>query len=116
LLSEKIYFGYDEARLTPAARAILEAKASALRANPHVRLIIGGHTDERGSDEYNLALGMRRAKAAQSYLVRLGVSGVRLQTESYGEERAAALGHDERSYAANRRAEFLVADTQMSRQ
>jgi peptidoglycan-associated lipoprotein len=107
VLGETIYFEYDRADIGPAARATLDAKAAVLRS-ADMRLTITGHADERGADEYNLALGMRRATAAQRYLLQAGVPVGRLSVVSYGEERPASPGHDERAYAANRRAEFVV--------
>jgi len=88
--------------------ANLDRKAAILGANPAVRLRISGHADERGSDEYNLALGMRRAAAAKRYLENKGVEGARIEVISYGEERPLATGTDESSYANNRRDEFDV--------
>jgi peptidoglycan-associated lipoprotein len=114
LLNEAVYFGYDQAALSGAARASLDAKAAALRSHPDVRLVINGHADERGSDEYNLALGMRRARAAQRYLAQSGISSSRLEVVSYGEERPAVPGHDERAFAANRRDEFVISAATIS--
>jgi peptidoglycan-associated lipoprotein len=108
VLGEKIRFSYDQAELDAAARATLDAKAAALRADPSIHLRIAGHADERGSDEYNFALGMRRATNAQRYLIGLGVPASRLDVVSYGEERPADAGHDENAWAANRRDEFEV--------
>lgn len=115
-LAETIFFSYDQAALNSAARTRLDAKAAVLRANPNMRLVITGHADERGSDEYNLALGMRRATATRQYLVQSGITSARLEAVSYGEERPADRGHDERAYAANRRAEFIVGGSQFSQQ
>jgi len=114
VLAETIHFGYDEASLSGAARASLDVKAAALRTHPDVRVVINGHADERGSDEYNLALGMRRATSAQRYLGQLGIASSRLEVVSYGEERPAVDGHDERAFAANRRAEFVVSGATVS--
>jgi peptidoglycan-associated lipoprotein len=116
VIAEPVYFEFDQARLTPSAKATLEAKAAILRRDGLIRVAISGHADERGSDEYNLALGMRRATAVQQYLRQLGIAGDRLETASYGEERPAVRGHDERAYAANRRAEFASGQLQMSSQ
>lgn len=114
ILAEAIYFGYDEATLSQAARARLEAKAEVLRTAPEAGLVINGHTDERGSDEYNLTLGMRRAVAAQKYLLQVGVSSGRVEIVSYGEERPAVRGSDESAYSANRRDEFVVTGGRVS--
>jgi len=103
---ETIYFDYDSFTLQPAARQALERNAAWMRTNPTVKVIIEGHCDERGSDEYNLALGERRAMAVKSYLTILGVDGGRVATISYGEERPAVDGHDETTWSKNRRAEF----------
>ena len=94
--------------MRPADQATLDRKAAILVANPSVKLRISGHADERGSDEYNLALGNRRAAAAKRYLENKGVEGSRLEVISYGEERPANPGSDESSYAQNRRDEFEV--------
>lgn len=105
-LAEPIYFGFDRADLSEAARARLDRKAELLRTSPDVRLVIAGHTDERGSTEYNLALGMRRAAEAKRYLVSHGIPDGNLDVMSHGEERPADPGHTEGAWAANRRAEF----------
>lgn len=103
---EKVFFDFDAYTLTPPAREILARNADWLRQNPAARLTIEGHCDERGSDEYNLALGQRRADAAKNYLVGLGIAAERLTSISYGEERPAVAGSDESAWAQNRRAEF----------
>ena len=107
-LREVIHFDFDEADLRDDARAALDAKLPILLANTAVTLRISGHADERGSDEYNLALGQRRASAAKRYLTERGVAESRIETVSYGEEQPVATGNDEAAYAANRRAEFEV--------
>jgi len=104
---EKIFFEYDAFTLTPQAREILSRNAEWLRQNPAAKLTVEGHCDERGADEYNLALGQRRAEAVRSYLVTLGIAAERLSTISYGEERPVAVGNGEGAWAQNRRAEFL---------
>lgn len=103
---ETVYFDYDAFTLKPAARQALERNATWLQANPAVKLVIEGHCDERGSDEYNLALGERRALAVKGYLTTLGVVAERLATISYGEERPAVEGQSEAAWSKNRRAEF----------
>ncbi|HEY8368923.1 MAG TPA: peptidoglycan-associated lipoprotein Pal [Thermodesulfobacteriota bacterium] len=105
---ETVYFDFDKSDLRPDARATLEANAEWLRRNPNVRVQIEGHADERGSVQYNLALGERRAESAKRYLESLGISGSRLSTISYGEERPVDPGHGEEAWAKNRRAEFVV--------
>ncbi|HEY4305691.1 MAG TPA: peptidoglycan-associated lipoprotein Pal [Gemmatimonadaceae bacterium] len=107
-LTATIHFDYDQADLRAEDRAILDAKVPILQANPGVTIQIQGHTDERGSDEYNLALGQRRAATVKRYLLDRGVADARMQTITYGEERPVAQGHDEGAYAQNRRAEFEI--------
>lgn len=106
--SEPIYFDFDESILKPEARAILAKKATWLRANPQYRLRIEGHCDERGTSEYNVALGEKRAVAAAEYLRQLGLSADRISTISYGEERPADPSHTEEAWAKNRRDEFRL--------
>jgi peptidoglycan-associated lipoprotein len=105
---QRIHFAFDQHTLSDQARETLAGNAAWMKANPGARVVIEGHCDERGSDEYNLALGERRALAAQSYLISLGIAGNRLSTISYGEERPLAPGRDEEAWAQNRRAEFKV--------
>jgi peptidoglycan-associated lipoprotein len=105
---QRIQFAFDQHTLSDQARETLAGNAAWLKANPGARVVIEGHCDERGSDEYNLALGERRALAAQSYLISLGIAANRLSTISYGEERPLAPGRDEAAWAQNRRAEFKV--------
>ncbi len=102
-----IYFDFDKYNLRDDARRQLEANADILRNNSDMNIMIEGHCDERGTDEYNLALGERRAQAARSYLESLGISASRINVLSYGEERPVAPGHDEESWALNRRGEFV---------
>ena len=100
-----VYFDFDKYDLTPEARAILLAHAEKLKgSSASVRL--EGHADERGSREYNMALGEKRAKAARDFLVLQGVKAASLEVVSYGEERPVATGHDEASYSQNRRVEI----------
>jgi peptidoglycan-associated lipoprotein len=107
-LREAIHFDFDESDLRDDARSRLAAKLPILLANPGLTLRISGHADERGSDEYNLALGQRRAAAAQRYLTERGVADGRIETVSFGEEQPVAAGGDESAHAANRRAEFEI--------
>lgn len=104
-----VRFAYDEASLSDEARATLERHALWLQTNREVRVTIEGHCDERGTIEYNLALGDQRARAAHEYLVGLGVAPERLTTVSYGKERPLDAGHDESAWARNRRAAFVVS-------
>ncbi|MCF8051941.1 MAG: peptidoglycan-associated lipoprotein Pal [Desulfobacterales bacterium] len=106
--SENIYFEFDSSALLTPAQDTLSRKAQYLRENPNIRLIIEGHCDERGTDEYNLALGDRRANSAKSFLVDLGISPSRLTTISYGEERPLDPRHNEEAWAKNRRCEFVI--------
>jgi peptidoglycan-associated lipoprotein len=108
ILLTVINFDYDKSDLRDDARAALDAKVPVLMANAGVRLRIAGHTDERGSTEYNLALGQRRATAAKAYLTSHGVPDDRIETVSFGEERPVAQGSDEAAYAQNRRDEFEI--------
>lgn len=103
-----IHFEFDAADIRSEDRTTLDRKAAILGSNTGLRVRISGHADERGSDEYNLALGSRRAAAAKSYLVNKGIEAGRIETVSFGEERPLDPGHDENSWAANRRDEFEV--------
>lgn len=107
-LAAMINFDYDQATIRQSDQATLDRKAAILQANTDVRLRISGHADERGSDEYNLALGNRRAAAAKRYLENKGIDGSRIEVISYGEERPLNPGSDETAYAQNRRGEFEV--------
>ena len=107
-LAAMINFDYDQAVVRQADQATLDRKAAIMAANPGVKIRIAGHADERGSDEYNLALGNRRAAAAKRYLENKGVDGSRVNVVSYGEERPLNPGNDETAYAQNRRDEFEV--------
>jgi peptidoglycan-associated lipoprotein len=106
--NQDIFFDFDKYDLRTDARATLDRKASFLNQNPSVRSQIEGHCDERGTNEYNLALGERRANAARQYLTTAGVSPARLTTISYGEERPLDPGQNEAAWARNRRAHFVI--------
>lgn len=108
LLATMIHFDYDKALIRGGDAAVLDQKVAILQANPALRIRISGHCDERGSDEYNLALGNRRATASKQYLVSHGIDAGRIETVSYGEERPIASGHDEEAWAQNRRDEFEI--------
>jgi peptidoglycan-associated lipoprotein len=108
LLLQKIYFDYDQDVLRDDASAALDAKAAVLLANPAVTLTITGHTDERGTAEYNLALGQRRAAQVKRYLVSRGVPEGRLATQSLGDSQPAVMGTDDSAFQLNRRAEFEI--------
>ncbi len=105
-----IHFDYNEATVRPADQAVLDRKAAIMQANPSLRVRIAGNADERGSDEYNLALGNRRATAAQRYLQNKGIDASRIDVISYGEERPLDTAGTEDAYAQNRRDEFDVTE------
>jgi peptidoglycan-associated lipoprotein len=105
---EDIYFAFDSAELVPDARMILKEKADFLTRNSGLTVTIEGHCDERGTTEYNLALGEKRAMSAKKYLQDLGIAEFRLNTISYGEERPAVQGNDESAWSKNRRAHFVI--------
>lgn len=106
--SDTVHFALDQYDIDAEARGVLESQATWLAAHPAVRITIEGHCDERGTREYNLALGDRRANAAKNYLAERGVSPDRITTISYGKERPIALGSDDASWAQNRRAVTIV--------
>lgn len=108
LESNLIYFDFDSFELKPQSRTILQRKAEMLKKLPELKMRIEGHCDERGTDEYNLALGEKRARVAYEFLILLGVDPQRLQIISYGEEYPADPGHNETAWAQNRRDEFKV--------
>ena len=103
-----LFFEYDSSDVTPQGQAVLDANATILKKYPSWTITIEGHCDERGTAEYNLALGERRAVAARAYLVSLGISADRLRTVSYGKEFPFDPGHDESAYGKNRRAHFVI--------
>lgn len=107
--ASNIYFHFDSSALTQDARAVLSQKAARIKAFPQLHVVIGGHSDERGSDEYNMRLGERRAKAAYNYLIQLGVPSRQLATQSFGKRFPVATGGGETSWSQNRRDEFLVS-------
>jgi peptidoglycan-associated lipoprotein len=110
VLQTAIHFDYDKDDIRPGAdQQALDAKAAILLANPGVQVTIAGHTDDRGSDEYNLVLGGKRAAAAKRYLEAKGVDGGRIKTISYGEERPVDQGQTEDAWARNRRDEFEIS-------
>jgi peptidoglycan-associated lipoprotein len=108
VMQEDIYFEFDKSTLTPAAQDNLMRKAEWLRENADTTVTIEGHCDERGTNEYNLALGDRRAESAKAFLVDLGIDVSRLTTISYGEERPVDPRNNEEAWAKNRRGHFLV--------
>jgi peptidoglycan-associated lipoprotein len=102
-----VYFGFDRSDLTPSAQDQMRSNGAWLAANPSRGAVIEGHCDERGTSEYNMALGERRAMAAREYLIGLGIDPARMQTISYGEERPVDPGHSEEAWAKNRRVHFV---------
>jgi peptidoglycan-associated lipoprotein len=108
-VGDRVFFDLNKSDLSAEARQTLDRQAAWLKRYPSVRVTVEGHADERGTREYNMALGARRANAARAYLVALGVGGDRIQTVSYGAERPAVLGTGEAVWAQNRRAVTVVA-------
>lgn len=107
LNQRRIHFAYDSSTIDEEGRAIVQAHAGYLAANPQIKLKLEGHCDERGSREYNLALGERRAQAVEKLARVLGVDGKRITITSYGEEKPIALEHDESAWRMNRRVEII---------
>ena len=107
LAKRRVYFGFDSVSVDEENRSIVEAHAAYLAANKNVKVVLEGHADERGSREYNLALGERRAQAVERMIKLLGVSADRIKNVSYGEEKAIAQDHTEAAWALNRRVEII---------
>lgn len=105
---DRVFFAFDAYTLSPEARATLTRQAQWLRQHPRIAFLVEGHADERGTREYNLALGDRRARAAAEFLTQQGIAPTRITTISYGKERPEALGSDEASHVQNRRAVSVV--------
>jgi peptidoglycan-associated lipoprotein len=115
-IGDRIHFDYNVSDLKPEDVTRLDAKAALLKQFGQLKLRITGHADERGSDQYNIALGMRRAAAAKEYLVKVGIDGARIETASLGREVPLDPGHDEAAWAQNRRDEFdIIAGSQSLR-
>jgi peptidoglycan-associated lipoprotein len=108
-LEEMVFFDYDQSAIRPDAEAILRRKAEILRASPQVRIRIEGHCDERGSTEYNLALGNRRAESIRQFLAGFGISADRFEIVSFGEDRPLAQGATEQVWSRNRRGAFVIS-------
>jgi len=106
--ADRVFFEYDSAELRPDARSTLDALATQIQKQPQCRFVIEGHCDERGTREYNLALGEKRASVVMSYLAALGVDPTRMQTVSHGKERPAVTGSSEEAWAQNRRAVMVL--------
>ncbi|HET9229995.1 MAG TPA: peptidoglycan-associated lipoprotein Pal [Vitreimonas sp.] len=113
-VGDRVFFGYDRFDLTPEARQVLERQAAWLRQYPNVRLLVAGNCDERGTREYNLALGARRAAAARDYLVSLGIDGGRVETVSYGKERPLDARANEEAWSVNRNAHSQIVSGAVS--
>ncbi len=109
-VGDRVFFGFDQYSLDGKSRSVLDKQAAWLSANPSVVVMVQGHADERGTREYNLALGERRANAAKDYLVQLGVNPDRIRTISFGKERPVALGSTESAWAQNRRSVTVVGN------
>ena len=107
-VNDNIHFAFNSSVLSDQARQILNSKADYLRTNPDIMITIEGHCDDRGTDAYNTALGERRAESVKNFLVDLGIGTNRLNTVSYGEEQPITMGHNEASWARNRRAQFVI--------
>ncbi len=103
-VGDRVFYAFDRSDLSSDAQATLNRQAGWLEKYPNVQVLVAGNTDDRGTEEYNLALGQRRANAAKDYLVARGISGARLDTISYGKVRPTALGDDEQAWAQNRNA------------
>lgn len=108
--SDRVFFSYDSSALSPIAQKTLEKQAAWLKKHADVKVTVEGHADERGTREYNVALGARRASAAKNQLVKLGVSAARVATVSYGKERPAVTGSNSAAWAENRRAVTVLID------
>ena len=107
-MTERVYFDFDKSVLKPEAQTLLKKKADWLKANANTKLLVEGNCDERGTAEYNLALGERRAESAKKFLTDLGIDAKRISTISYGEERPVDSQHNEAAWAKNRNAGFVV--------
>ena len=107
-VQDRVFFSYDSTDLSDESKKILTTQAEWLKSDPSIKVIVEGHCDERGTNEYNMALGDRRANAAKAFLVKMGVSRSRIDTISYGEERPQEPGHDESAWSRNRRAAFIL--------
>ena len=113
-VGDRVFFGYDRFDLTPEARSVLERQAAWLRQYPGVSVLVAGNCDERGTREYNLALGARRAAAARDYLVSLGVASNRLETASYGKERPLDPRSNEEAWSVNRNSHTQIVSGAVS--
>lgn len=108
LAADTVFFAFDSAVVNPSERPKLDDMAAYMRENPRHIITIEGHCDERGTEEYNRALGERRAQACREYLISTGIEAARLQTISYGKEKPMDPGHNEEAWSRNRRSEFII--------
>ena len=106
-MMRSIYYAYDQADVTPESRKIIEANAEYLRSNPKVKVVVEGNADERGSAEYNVALGQRRADSVSKIMTLLGINSDRIETVSFGKEKPKVVGHDESAWSQNRRSDIV---------
>jgi peptidoglycan-associated lipoprotein len=113
-VGDRVFFGYDRSDLTAEARAVLERQAAWLRQYPSVNILVAGNCDERGTREYNLALGARRAAAVRDYIVSLGVAAPRVETTSYGKERPLDARHNEEAWSVNRNGHTQIVSGALS--
>lgn len=109
-VGDRVFFATDSSLIDGEAQAVLDRQSAWLKANGNVSVVVEGHADERGTREYNIALGERRATAAKNYLVNTGVASTRISTISYGKERPAVMGSDESAWGQNRRAVTVIAN------
>jgi len=106
-MMRSIYYAYDKSDVTPESRKVIEANAEYLRANPKVKVVVEGNADERGSAEYNVALGQRRADGVSKIMTLLGINSDRIETVSFGKEKPKVVGHDEQAWSQNRRSDIV---------
>ena len=106
-MMRSIYYAYDQADVTPESRKVIEANAEYLRSNPKVKVVVEGNADERGSAEYNVALGQRRADSVSKIMTLLGINSDRIETVSFGKEKPKVVGHDESAWSQNRRSDIV---------
>lgn len=105
---QRVYFDYDRSEITGDAATVLKSNASTIKKTPAMKVLVEGHCDQRGTNEYNIALGERRAKAVMDYLVNLGISRGRLEMKSWGKEKPLDSDNSEAAWRKNRRAEFII--------
>lgn len=105
---QRVYFEFDKSEIAGEASKVLKKNADTMKKTPSMKVLVEGHCDERGTNEYNIALGERRARAVMDYLVNLGIGRNRLEMKSWGEEKPIESGHSEEAWAKNRRGEFII--------